>query len=296
MEGLEFLTNVVTSGHSRADDASATLTPLSEQLVLAATLSVHPKFTSRANSLEEKLASDEALRFLKHVLSTVGPLNADFSRAFSCQRPRREPKRKRQSESQLSESDEEPNTLHSVFAHDKSLFAQVDDMWDIIGWAFNCSKTWKTRWGSWLLFLDFYLDLLDVDLSERLLLDAVEGSQASHEHIRESLAVKLLKTRDGRTSRRKFMRAIMADSSERSMKEFPEVFKNETRVKNDAKRDTKRAKLDIEQGKWGDYDMDEDEEAVADVSHMDYDSDEERDPFDLDDIRLRAKFFAMVCT
>lgn len=286
------MTNVVTSGHSRSDEASATLPPLSEQLVLAATLSVHPKFTSRANSLEEKLASDEALRFLRHVLSTVGPLNADFSKAFSCRRPNnRKPQRKRQSESQLSESDEEPDMLHSIFAHDKSIFAQVTDIWQIVGWAFNCSKARKMRWASWSLFLDFYLDLLEADLSERILLDVVEDS---HKHVRESLAVGILRTNDGRTGRRKFMRAIMADGNDKSMKEFPEVFKNETKERNDAQRDRKRAKLDIEQGSWGDYDMDEDEDATADVSKIEDDSDDDEDPFDLDTIRLRARFLSMV--
>jgi hypothetical protein len=160
-----------------------------------------------------------------------------------------------------------------------------------VGWAFNCSKAWKKRWASWSLFLDFYLDLLDADLSERALLDAVEETR---KHISDSLAVKLLHTRDGRAGRRKFMRAIMADGDERSTKEFPEVFKNETKEKRDGERDHKRAKLDIEQGKWGDYDMDEDEEAVVDVSHGEEDSAEERDPFDLDAIRLRSKFIAVV--
>jgi hypothetical protein len=260
---------------------------------LAATIAVHPKFTSRARSPEETLAANEALRFLRYVLETIGPVNAKFADAFVFRVQTTGADRKRNwSKADSSESEEETTKLSSVFAHEKSLFSQVSDIWQIVGWAFNCSSHWKARWERWRLFLDFLLDLFEKDLAERKRLSDETHSEI---YLQNCLALRAFQVTDGRASRRRFMRAIMADGDEKCLKEFGEVFKNETMAQKSDRRDSKRVKLNIEEEKWGDYDMEEDEDTIVDDSHKLGESyDNVTEYFSPDTINLRVRFLVLV--
>jgi hypothetical protein len=296
LEGFDLLSSIITSGNS-IESPPFTFNPIPEQLTLAATLSVHPKFTTRAKTSEELLAADEALRFLHNVLRTIGPIQAPFAQAFTCRPPKN--RAEHRSYHQLgyspkkSDTDEESNNvLRSIFAHDKSVFSQVTDIWQIIGWAFNCSVAWPVRWERWRLFLELLLDVLEQDLIQRTDADAELGVRT---YTHKCIILDILKSVEGRGGRRRVMRAIMANGIEKSLKEFGEVYKNETKERKTDQRDTKRVKFSIEEDKWGDYDMDEDEDAVVDdLPNSVHEEDEKVDSFNINSLRLRARFFSLV--
>jgi hypothetical protein len=299
-EGFELLTNVITSGNSRGDDHPRdSFRPTTEQLSLAVTLTVHPKFTTRAESLEVLLAADEALRFLKGTLETIGPINGGFAQAFVCRSsPSRADGKKRQSRSNSSESEEQSKKLTSVFAHKHSLFLNVSDIWQIVGWAFNCSVVWPNRWARWKLFLDFFLDLLERDFTERLRLDDIDES---HDYLGHCMILRFLHSAEGRTGRRRFMKAVMANGTTNSVKEFREIFKNETRERRiqtkeqkDEQKMAKRVKLSTEKDLWAEYEMDDEEDSVADSPQSSTSLDSLPEECDPDAQRLRARFFELV--
>ena len=59
-------------------------------------------------------------------------------------------------------------------------------------------------------------------------------------------------------------RAILADGSANHIKEFTEVFRNETKERKKEEENTvnEQKALDIENGEFGDYDIDDDEDAI----------------------------------
>ena len=232
---------------------------------------------------------------MRHVLDTIGPINARFADAFVCSSQNHGPDRKRNLlKIDSSDSEEDVTRLSSVFAHGKSLFSQVSDIWQIVGWAFNCSVKWSARWERWRLFLNFFLDLLEEDLNERKRMDEENGSNM---YLQNCLALRSLLVADGRAGRRRFMRAIMADGEEKALREYGEVFKNETMERKTDHRDSKRIKLNIDEDKWGDYDMNEDEDSFLDTSpETEGPNNSAVESYNLDAINLRARFFVLVST
>jgi hypothetical protein len=172
------------------------------------------------------------------------------------------------------------------------VFSQVSEIWQIVGWAFNCSVAWPARWERWRLLLDFLLDLLEKDLTQRAEADAELGLRT---YTHKCIILDMLRPVEGRGGRRRVMRAIMANGSEKALNEFGEVFKDETKERKTDQRDPKRVKFSIEEDKWGDYDMDEDEDAVADDSNQAvHEERENTGSFSLHSLRLRARFFSLV--
>jgi hypothetical protein len=93
------------------------------------------------------------------------------------------------------------------------------------------------------------------------------------------------------------MRAIMADGEEKALREYGEVFKNETMERKTDHRDSKRVKLNIDEDKWGDYDMNEDEDSFLDTSpETEGPNNSVAESYNLDAINLRARFFVLVST
>lgn len=154
-----------------------------------------------------------------------------------------------------SDSEDELGRLHTNYASTESLWQNADDFWCVIGWGFNCSVAHKTRWSRWRPWLVLMLDVLESDLEQC----------ASENGVHDSIFAQYLRPiGDGRSNKRRLMRAVLADGKQKSLAEFGEIWPNETRSPKQKKdddrfRNTKR--LDVENGEFGDYFDDSDDES-----------------------------------
>lgn len=260
IDGFAFLTNVVAAGTSLKNPPPA-FTPSTSVLALCATLIVHPIYTTRAKSDEDVRASNEALRFLTNVSELVGPINSNLKKAFTFETFAKKRRRlERGSKSPItpdtaSEKDVQvqEDDINSPFAREKSVFTQVEDFWQVVGWAFNCSIAYKKRWDRWKCWLEFMLDVLGKDLEQNI----QQGKPQA------SLITQYMNGRNNRTAWREVMAAILADGSHTSMNKFGEVWKNETRETKVKESEVAR-EINLDEGNFGDYDViDNDDEAMG---------------------------------
>jgi hypothetical protein len=134
----------------------------------------------------------------------------------------------------------------------------------MVGWAFNCSVKHPKRWKYWKVWLDFMLDVLDADWEEREAQDgetqANPKDQFVYKAVRQSLLVQYLSdTRCRSSAVKRVVRSAFADGGLDSLREFPEVFPNETReLKTQTGQKRKRGGVEH---RFGDYDDDEAESA-----------------------------------
>jgi hypothetical protein len=143
----------------------------------------------------------------------------------------------------------------------------------MVGWAFNCSVKYPKRWKYWMVWLDFMLDVLDADWKERERPDSLDpgaGKKTRNEaesSLRQSLLVKYLAEAKGRsTAVKRIVRSAFADGGPGSLREFPEVFQNETKELK-AHCGQKRKREDPMERIFGDYDND-DSDTAADSSEF----------------------------
>ncbi|KAF2403855.1 hypothetical protein EJ06DRAFT_554078 [Trichodelitschia bisporula] len=247
LEGFAFLREITSSGTSSTNSAGPLtgFKPLPQHLACAATIALHPQFSTRAKTEEDRQAAFEALRFLDAVLRVVGPIGADFGEAFMFQDANHRRHLKRRA---TSDEEYDSDRLNTPFAHEKSLFNQVEDFWSVVGWAFNCSVAHKGRWAVWQPWLAFMVDLLDEDLRSRVLFFAATGEV---QVVQKSLLA-IYVNKQGWTGRRNIMNAILADGTQTSLNMFGEVWKDETKGRKETKVEPAK-KLDIMDDKWGDY-------------------------------------------
>ncbi|KAK1077256.1 hypothetical protein LTR33_008243 [Friedmanniomyces endolithicus] len=222
-----------------------------------ATLTVHPHFTTRTHDVEKQTAADDALRYLQQVAKLVGPRNSGLNRAFrfveatkpTASRNRRAVTR---NTTDAAEEDQEydADSIRSRYATEESLWSNADDFWSVVGWAFNCSVAHPHRWRRWKVWLELMLDILGADLE----------SHAEDGTIPASMFARYLASvgERGRNTKRRLMRAILADGTQSSLAEFHEVWRDETRGPRNLKnqkvdRQHKRQKLDLDNGDFGDY-------------------------------------------
>ncbi|KAF1931426.1 uncharacterized protein M421DRAFT_347187 [Didymella exigua CBS 183.55] len=261
----EFLNSLLAAGTSISTPAqpyAGYLAPPS-QIALAASL-VPYKFKSP--SRETSRGSDAAFRYLQCLLSTIdGPSYPYVRRAFAfpTERTRRNPRGHRNTTRSLSPTeDDDIDHLYCEVANDKSLWYRADDVWHIVGWAFNCSAAYKKRWERWTLWLTAMLDFLEADWE-------VCTKQSQHEHeedgqegaLQQSLIWQYVSGEGQlttRTIRRRIAKAIFAIASTESLKDYPEIWENETKEPRELP--NKRQKLgnvDFEVGEVADYDSDD---------------------------------------
>lgn len=176
--------------------------------------------------------------------------------------------------------------LDTSLATTSSLFTRADDFWHLVGWALNCSVRHPKRWQRWKLFLGFLFDVIEDDLAVRTAAaseannrymengaEVVEqvgegrNRQNSVPQLSDALLLRYCSNAEGRAGRRRIMRAILADGTERSMREFREIFVNETAEKkkdDDERKESEKGKqgrreLNFDEGLYGDYDSSDDE-------------------------------------
>ncbi|KAK5133504.1 hypothetical protein LTR08_007641 [Meristemomyces frigidus] len=242
--------------------------PPVQYLAVAATLSVHPSLTTRTRDPERHRAADAAFAYLSHVRSVVGVRHAGLDKALqftpkapTVVRSQRGAKGNASRHSELfgaGDDDGDGDSLSSTklrsgLAGKDALWTNAEDFWSVVGWAFNCSVAHPHRWARWKLWLAFMLDVLDSDLAAHTAEQTAE---------RSLIAGYLRPIGQGRNSKRRLMRAVLADGGAKSVGEFGEVWRGETKMakaekKGEGRAGGKKRKLDLENGEFGDY-FDED--------------------------------------
>lgn len=261
-QAFTLLSNSLLSG---SGTSKPVLVPTPPHLALAATLIVHPRVTTRTNSADKESEADVAFDYLRTVVRVAGPKGAELRNAFRPTETGHSRSRNTRSKSRLSTQSSDEDDIHSArirlsFADKGSIWSNATDFWSVVGWAFNCSVKYPRRWQRWKLWLELMLEVLDADLDDH----SVGGNATGC-----LLAEYIQCIGEGRNNKRRLMRAILADGSTKSLAEFHEVWRNETRPpkekKDDAKLSQKR-KLDLDNGEFGDYFDNESEEDSTAVS------------------------------
>ncbi|KAK5164862.1 uncharacterized protein LTR77_009526 [Saxophila tyrrhenica] len=270
-QAFALLTSALTSGTGTEVEA---FIPPPQHLALAATLVVHSNLTTRTTSEDKHAAADEALRYLRHANSLLGPQEAGLDKAFKFSEGST-PTRGKRSRARVSdigdELDDQPGLLNFSYTEKESLWSSAEDFWGVVGWAFNCSVAHAHRWARWKLWLELMIDVLQDDFENRLreaekVWAATQSTAAIEETLRDSMLAQYLRPLgEGRNNKRRLMRAILADGRQKSLAEFGEVWKNETKPPKQKKdnRTAKRRRLDLENGEYGDYFDDSEDESFT---------------------------------
>jgi hypothetical protein len=287
---------------SATGSRSAAFRPNPQQLALASTVAVHPQFTTRAKGADDLNSSTRALSLLHDVNRVLGPCGANVSEGIAFNMASlgtRRGSKKRTYDDALSNDDEDQGVTKSVFANDKSMFAQVEDVWQMIGWAFNCSVKFEKRWAAWMPWLQYLADTLETDWEDRELLSE---QQALPDPLKGSLMLRFVEASHSRTALRRILRAILANGDVKSLNEFREVWTHETkeRKQKDPLEEEKK-ELNLDEGLWGDYDINEDEDEVDEDPTPEQqsrspstDPDSKNALGGIDSIKLRVRFIKLV--
>lgn len=261
---MNLLTSLLISGNRGSERASAFLPP-PQQLALISTLVVTPNLTTRAHSNEQLEASNLALRYLWSLLKLLGPENIPFVEAFEFaglgNSSRRAGRGRRKTADDIFDSHKAGS--HGVnidLATTNALWEQVEDFWQVVGWAFNCSTMHKMRWNRWSLWLDFMITIFEDEMNHWSTSEnGVSPTNEAKKPPEESLFIHYLTTETIQNGReRKILNSIFADGvSGRFTSAFPEVWKDETKLRKKAQ-PAKNAvpiaeKIDIEADEYRDY-------------------------------------------
>ena len=226
-------------------------------LSLIATLTVHPTLTTRAKSVDRVHAANLAGRYLRVILAGVGPIGSNLAEAFkfrSLATTSRRVTRGRRRTGDVEGPNKDDEEMSNDLANVGSLWTLGEDLWHVIGWAFNCNILHKRRWDVWRAWLGNMVDVLEADWNIR----SAEGGES----LEQSMVLRHVRGENKTAGNdRRILRAIFADGKARAANEFREVWPNETkelRKEDDPKKPVK--KIDIEANDYGDY-MDEENEA-----------------------------------
>ncbi|MCJ1356999.1 MAG: hypothetical protein MMC33_006995 [Icmadophila ericetorum] len=272
-QALNLLHSLLAAGGFSIRDSP--VLPPAQYIALASTLTVHPSVTTRANSPEKVEAADLATKYLRLLHKIYGSTNANFIEAFAFKHSgssgRLETRRRRTQEGHSPlEVKTNLDDINSELATSGGLWTRADDFWHVVGWAFNCSVRHKKRWARWELWLKFMIDVLEKDWEHRNL-----------EEKDESLIVRYINSGDryrGGAYQKRIIRSIFADGTPKSLSEFKEIWKDETKERKSQQSGTSSgsrkpiADINIEEDNFGEYlhsSESELEDAVADVHEED---------------------------
>ncbi|KAL2419393.1 hypothetical protein ABEF95_001347 [Exophiala dermatitidis] len=271
-QAFNFLLSITGNSASSMNRQAPVMIPPASHLALAATLSVHPNFTSRTNARDKWEQAAAARRLLRLVHTTVGPVNANFATAFSFRRYEVRSSRYTGTDNEYGDDGGSPgehssseDDLNTPFAGPQALWLRAEDFWHVVGWAFDCASLTglhTTRWDYYSLLLEFMVDVLETDWRLR-----TGGSDPSPE---ESLIWQYIELAAGGHARaRRILRAIFADGGTRSTSEFRAIFPNELKepVEEQAKPKKREVDVDIEQDIYGDY-LAQDESDLSDPEDL----------------------------
>ncbi|KAK3938490.1 hypothetical protein QBC46DRAFT_389990 [Diplogelasinospora grovesii] len=211
---------------------------------------------------------------------------------------------------------ESDGEVHSRLAQEQSVWRRAPDFWTVLGWAFRCAAQYPKRWQYWELWLEYMLDVLDMDWDDRLgydqheqMLKKQEAEEAEtktkpktkkkdkdkYPMLEQSLLVAYLDDlhRERKNVVREVMRALFAyadadaDVNQNNSKQgadsgvYKEIFNKETAPPVNKKERTKRKReklmLDLEHDKFGDYYLDQNEFDLEGDGTVDLDDFDEDD-------------------
>lgn len=265
-QAYTFLLSITGNGVSSINRTAPITIPPAPHLALAATIAVHPIFTTRTTSREKWEQANHALRLLRLVYQTVGPVNGNLLTAFSFRKyDLRSFRRARfdddEDYDQVQNTASLTNNLNTPYAGSQSLWTRADDFWQVVGWAFNCAclpGIHAQRWRRYQLLLEFLLDVLETDWQIREQSNSAEESLIWH-------YVEL--AAGGHARERRILRAIFADGSTRSTNEFRPIFAHELKEPATEKEGggVKKREVDVnfDQEIFGDY-LGQDDSDVSD--------------------------------
>jgi hypothetical protein len=253
-QAITLLTTLLTSGTAVLDSPAYLPTP--SHLALCATLSTHPTLTTRAKTPEKVQASQLALSFLKLTNILVGPVAANFDKAFDFKYFDSGSRRGGRRNGTLADEGNDGPELDLEIAGSGSIWTKSEDFWAVVGWAFNCSVVHKRRWEVWEGWLGFMLDVLEADWEDRV--RSGDSGHGCEKMLQASLIVKYLEQGSGGYGKvRRIMRSIFADGSTESMKEFREIYKNEPKELKKKDKDggikKREVSVNIDEEVYGDY-------------------------------------------
>jgi hypothetical protein len=268
--GYEFLHHLLAAGTSISTPAQPYIGLLAPPayLAFASSLIVYPKITTKTHSTDVRKGSDAAWRYLRCVYTTIdGPAYTTIRQAFRFpEHSRRRARNHRSAAASLSPAPgDDVELLAGDAANTESLWAQAEDFWQLVGWAFNCSTLHKKRWDRWKLWLDIMLNILDADweICSRRSKDELDKDVV----LQESLLWHYIIGDAGsvnRAIRRRIVKAILANASVESLKDYPEVWEKETEGPKRKKDDEQFGQVDFETGDMGGYDADEEMQDAPD--------------------------------
>ncbi|CAG8956528.1 hypothetical protein HYFRA_00003915 [Hymenoscyphus fraxineus] len=268
---LSLLSDLVTAGASHPDCLNRpAITPIPFHIELVSALLIHPRWTTHLLQNESADLPARAITLLRNILSILGPINANLGEAFSFSEPERHrpmrggrPRHVAEADTGSSSSEEErPDRMLGVIANGGRLRRCAKDFWHVVGWAFNCSVKYPKRWQYWKVWLEFMFDVLHEDYEERKRLDLEKherdgrrpNQDPEYSMLRNSLLLEYLVHVKGRTSAlKRVARSIFANGQEASLREFPEVYPNETRVPKDEQGQKRKREDSMQEANFGDY-------------------------------------------
>jgi hypothetical protein len=246
---------------------------------LISALLIHPRHTNQIHPNERLELASRSITLLRNILSILGPLNARLGEAFSFSpiTSSRSSRRSRNTlenvdDSTSSDAEDNPERMRGIIANRGRIRRCARDFWHMVGWAFNCSVKYPKRWKYWKVWLDYMLDVLDADWVERERQDNNAGAKkrrgGQQWSLRRCLLVKYLADTKGRSSAvKRVVRSAFADGSPDDLKEFPEVFPNETKELKVRSGQKRKRQDSTGQQRLLDYE-DDDAEAAMDSSEL----------------------------
>lgn len=270
---MNLLLSLLTAANTSDDTPLPAFLPPPNYLALVATLAIHPNLTTRARSQKHVEESNLALRYLRQILKVIGPVNSSLDEAFvfsgigTSSRRGGGGARRRTIAEDASPTGSGPDEIENDLAQTGAIWAQVEDIWQVVGWAFNCSVLHQKRWARWRVWIEHILDVFEEDWKVREFQDMESNDEEANDQREKSMIVRSLSAEDVATGReRKIVRAIFADGGSKSAAEFPEIWKNETKERRQEVETKKMPKkIDIEADNYGDY-LDEDEDSDLEAS------------------------------
>jgi hypothetical protein len=201
---IQILSGLLSDGASQAAiqrKPKPALIPPPSQIALLTTLIIHPSFTTRAPETSNTHAASHALAYLRGLLATVGPINANFRAAFDFNTTHTRPHdttigshtrahgrasnnhdsrrttttTTTTTSSSSSADDSSDDALTGPFARSQLIFGRGRDFWAVLGWAFRCAAEHPARWRHWRVWLELVVSVLEADWDERLAWDLDAG-------------------------------------------------------------------------------------------------------------------------
>ncbi|GJN68840.1 hypothetical protein PLICBS_002885 [Purpureocillium lilacinum] len=272
---INLLNSSLGSGASRRDASQqqsrkAVPVPPPSHVALLNTLLIHPMNTTRAEKPDHLDMPALALDYLRNLLAVVGPVNAGFRTAFQFRSQPRWGRRPGYAGDNASGSDmsdgegRDHDRLRGRMANEGSVWCRGQDFWSTVGWAFNTATLHPHRWRYWRVWLEYMIDVLEADWTERERLDREahydksEPDDDDEEPItsrRQSIIAMYMDQQEGRqVGFKRIVKALLADGGSLSTSSFSEVFEKEHRGAKKTSRKRKREQvLDLENDKFGDY-------------------------------------------